>query len=257
MKINFDYHTHTTYSHGKASILDNAISAKEKGLNGIAITDHGFSHVIFGMKRNKVAKMRAECEKASNQTGVKVLLGIEANINGEAGATCLKPSDYENLDVFLCGIHRGVMHQTLNDIKKLLFDNFRYVHSKREVPKSLIDYNTRVYINAIKNNPIDVLTHLNYLVFADAKQVAQCCADYGTYLEISTKKIHLTPKEWQDVFDTKVNFVINSDAHSPDRIGDIALFEELKKQIDFPMDRIHNVGDKHPNLRFTEFKKHL
>lgn len=257
MKINFDYHTHTTYSHGKASILENAAKAKEIGLEGIAITDHGFSHMLFGMRRRKVDKMSRECAEAAQKTGIKVLLGIEANITGEEGKTCLKESDYENLDVFLCGIHRGVFHQTMKDLNKLLIANFNYVHNKKEVPKSLIDYNTRVYINAIKNNPIDIITHLNYLVFADAKQVAQCCADYGTYLEISTKKVHLTEKEWQDVFDTKVNFVINSDAHSTDRIGDMKLFYELNKHIDFPLGRIHNVGDKHPTLRFTEFKKHL
>ena len=50
MKITLDLHTHTTYSHGKGSILDNAISAKQKGVEGIAITDHGFSHPAFGMR---------------------------------------------------------------------------------------------------------------------------------------------------------------------------------------------------------------
>ena len=58
-KINFDLHTHTTYSHGTGSILDNAVSAKEKGLYGIAITDHGFSHPAFGMRRKYLDKMRA------------------------------------------------------------------------------------------------------------------------------------------------------------------------------------------------------
>ena len=32
MIIYGDYHTHTTYSHGKGSIIDNAIAAKNKGL---------------------------------------------------------------------------------------------------------------------------------------------------------------------------------------------------------------------------------
>ena len=37
-----DYHTHTVYSHGTGSVLENALIAKEKGLKEIAITDHGF-----------------------------------------------------------------------------------------------------------------------------------------------------------------------------------------------------------------------
>ena len=51
MKINFDLHTHTVYSHGKGTIAENAATAKEKGLYGIGITDHGFSHPAFGMRR--------------------------------------------------------------------------------------------------------------------------------------------------------------------------------------------------------------
>ena len=56
MKINYDLHTHTIYSHGKGTIEENAQAAKEKGLEGIAITDHGFSHPAFGMKRKKLAE---------------------------------------------------------------------------------------------------------------------------------------------------------------------------------------------------------
>ena len=54
MKINFDLHTHTVYSHGKGTIAENAKSAAEKGLYGIGITDHGFSHPAFGMRRKKL-----------------------------------------------------------------------------------------------------------------------------------------------------------------------------------------------------------
>ena len=49
MKILGDYHTHTTFSHGKGKVLDNALSAKEKGLAEIAIADHGFGHLLYGM----------------------------------------------------------------------------------------------------------------------------------------------------------------------------------------------------------------
>ena len=112
MKITLDLHTHTTYSHGKGTILENALSAKEKGISGIAITDHGFSHPAFGMRRRKVAQMRSECASAEQQTGVKVLLGIESNIRGRDGTIDVKLEDYKNLDVCLAGVHKFIFYKT-------------------------------------------------------------------------------------------------------------------------------------------------
>ena len=36
MLLTGDYHTHTIYSHGSGTVLDNALAAKEKGLKEIA-----------------------------------------------------------------------------------------------------------------------------------------------------------------------------------------------------------------------------
>ena len=36
MILSSDYHTHTKYSHGKGTIIENAIVAKQKGLKKIA-----------------------------------------------------------------------------------------------------------------------------------------------------------------------------------------------------------------------------
>ena len=49
-KMIFDYHTHTTFSHGKGSIEDNVKAAVAAGLSGIAITDHGPGHLTYGVK---------------------------------------------------------------------------------------------------------------------------------------------------------------------------------------------------------------
>ena len=75
-----DYHTHTIYSHGTGTVLENAMVAKEKGLKEIAITDHGFSHMYFGLKREKLADLRRDIDEATQKTGVKVYLGVEANL---------------------------------------------------------------------------------------------------------------------------------------------------------------------------------
>ena len=58
MILTSDYHTHTVYSHGKGTVLENALVAKEVGLKEIAISDHGFSHPAFGLTKRKLPKIR-------------------------------------------------------------------------------------------------------------------------------------------------------------------------------------------------------
>lgn len=255
MNITFDLHTHTVYSHGKGTVEENAVSAKEKGLYGIGITDHGFSHPAFGMRRKKLDLMRADCAAAEEKTGEKILLGIESNLRGESGSIDVVEKDYPNLDLILAGVHRFIFYKSLGDFVHLLCGNvFRSV-LKSPPSKRLVDYNTRCYVNAVKNNPIDVLTHVGYLCYCDPVEVAKVCADYGTYFEINTKKTHLSDEDWRKVIDTGVRFVIDSDAHSVDRIGDTAQAEELFKRVDFPLDRIDNIDGRLPNLRFANYKK--
>ena len=255
MKINLDLHTHTVYSHGKGTIEENAVSAKGKGLYGIAVTDHGFSHPAFGMRRKKLAKMRRECTLAEQKTGVKVLLGIESNIRGKGGSIDVIPKDYDKLDVVLAGVHKFIFYKTIGDFFRLLVRNMLHDKFKMKATDRLIKYNTECYINAIKNNPIDVLTHVGFGCKCDAEAVAKVAKEYGTAIEISTKKTHLSDEEWKKVIATGVNFVIDSDAHSTDRIGDVALAEDLFSRVEFPMERILNIDGKIPKLRFAKFKE--
>lgn len=254
--IDYDFHTHTVYSHGTGSIMENALVAKNKGIKLIGITDHGFNHPCYRVKRKYLPQMKEECAGAYGQTGVKVLLGIEANIIGISGATDVEKSDYEYLDLYLAGIHRFVKCDKFSDYFKLLGANMFANAFRVKPPKSLVRDCTAAYVNAIKNNPIDIVTHVNFCCFADAVEVARCCEDYGTYFEINTKKTHLSDEEWQNVIDkTNVGFVVDSDAHSPDRVGDTLLADELMKRVKFPENRIFNMYGNVPDLRYTRFKK--
>ena len=60
IEIYADYHTHTKYSHGKGTIMENVLVAKSKGLTEIAITDHGLRHIAFGVRANRIERMRDE-----------------------------------------------------------------------------------------------------------------------------------------------------------------------------------------------------
>ena len=89
-------------------------------------------------------------------------------------------------------------------------------------------------------------------------EVAKCAADYGTYIELNSKKSHLTDEELNDIVQkTSARFIVDSDAHSASRVGDTKLVEEQLSRLDFPMDRIDNIDGRLPNFRFAEFKKHI
>ena len=257
MLLTGDYHTHTPFSHGKNTVEENAQRAKELGLKQIGISDHGFSHVAFGIRRRQIKDYRAECKAAAEKFGIDVLVGIESNVLGLNGVADLRPSDYENFDMFLCGKHVFVWYDGFGNCMKYGAGNY-FARKEQKTSQKLIDNNTKAYLNVIKKNPIDAVTHLNYLCRANALEVAKCAADYGTYIELNSKKTHLTDDELCDIVaKTDARFIINSDAHSADRVGEIRLVEEQLDRVNFPKERIDNIDGRCPNFRFAEYKKHL
>ena len=110
-------------------------------------------------------------------------------------------------------------------------------------------------IEVIKKNPVDVITHLNFCSFLDPVEVAKVASDYGTYIELNAKKVHLSDEDLFRVYNTGARFIIDSDAHTPDRVGEISLIENTLKRINFPIDRIDNIDGKLPDFRFKAFKE--
>lgn len=255
MILTSDYHTHTKYSHGSGSVSDNAFAAKKIGLKEIGITDHGFAHPAFGLNKRKLPDLVKDCKKATESSGVKVLAGIESNIIGKDGTVDLKQKNYDYFDIFLAGLHKFVMFKPWTFLSVSLPDITATYLKKKEVSASLIKRNTETFINVIKKNPVDVITHLNFFCFADAKEVGKACADYGTYIELNSKKTHLTDEEIYELLKTDVNFVIDSDAHSPERVGEISLVEKMIERTGFPLERIKNIDGRLPDFRFRKFKE--
>ncbi len=263
MLLTGDYHTHTVYSHGggfkhgKGTVLENVMRAKEIGLKEIAITDHGFEQMAWGLKYKEFPQLIKDCRAAAEKTGLHVYVGMEANLCDENGRTDMPEKEYENFDIFLMGIHRFVKFSSFRDLWNMLIRNSFHMVFKN-VPESLIRFNTNALINSIKKNPIDIITHLNFQCFCDVVEVAKAARDYGTYIELNSKKIHLTDEELAKVCDTGVRFVIDSDAHSPDRVGDTKLVENMLSRVPIPRERIDNIDGKFPAFRFKEYKeKHL
>lgn len=254
MVLTADYHTHTPYSHGENTVLENAIAAKNAGLKQVAITDHGFNHLLFGLKRKRLAELREEIDEAQKVTGLDVLMGMESNLISLDGDTDMRESDLVHFDIYLCGIHEVLKYKSFSDMYHIMIKNYTAYKLGKKPSQSVIDNTTRAYVNAVMKNPIDILTHINYKCYCNLKEVAKVCADYGTYIEINTKKRHVSAEELNAMASTGVRFVVDSDAHSADRVGDTKIAEELLAQASVSLDRIDNIDGRLPKFRFAEYK---
>ena len=231
----YDHHTHTTYSHGKGSILDNVRAAHEKGLKSIAITDHGPGNFFYGMKMKLIPQMREDIKAAKEiYPDVKVFLGVEANTILKVPYLDVKPSEWDKLDIVLAGYHFAVMGSGMVPNRLGLKS------------QSLLVQNTDMILNALYysedcGNHIDILTHPGDKGPFDIDNIARACEDTGTFMEINLKHPHLSVSEIKTAANYDVKFVISSDAHVPQNVG---IFEpQLLRALDAGLDpeRIVNI----------------
>ena len=246
-KIFADLHTHTTYSHGTGSVEDNVRAAKFRGLSLVAITDHGIRHPLVGVRREKFPAMRRDAEAAEKKFGIEVRLGIEANIFGMSGEIDLSEKDISELDIVLAGFHASARPQRASDA--FLFQANLLAGRLGRSSKEQIARNTRAYITCIKGFPVDVITHPGFWLQLDCVELGKACADYGTYVEISSR--HRVPdlSGLEDFMKSGVMFVINSDAHRPQDVGRWGYALDLAARAGLDESRIANAGNKKLKLR--------
>jgi len=214
-RMTFDWHTHTTYSHGKGSIEDNVRIAHERGLSEIAITDHGPGHLTYGFKMEKVPEIRAEIQRLSGiYPDVKVLLGVEANTMRIAPYLDVRQEEFGEFDLVIAGYHFGLLRAGM--VPNWLNSHFGWFSGPSS---SLKVKNTAMILDALYNNDIKVLTHPGDKGPFDIEDIARACADTDTLLEINMKHAHLTAEEIRQAAKYDVKFIIGSDAHVPEAVG--------------------------------------
>lgn len=216
----FDHHTHTIYSHGKGTIEDNVKEAVAKGLESIAITDHGPGHLTYGIDRNKLPQMRAEIEELQlKYPQIKILLGVEANTLRVEPFLDVAPEERKDYDILLAGYHFGILNAGMvpNYLNKHagLFGGETSTLKVKNTAMML----DALYYNEEHGNHIDVLTHPGDKGPFDIADIARACADTGTFIEINDKHHHLTVEEIKIAAAFDVKFIIGSDAHIPSRVG--------------------------------------
>lgn len=243
-----DYHTHTRYSrhgHGKGTVLENASVALDKGLKQIAITDHGFNHRFYGVRRKDIAQVKEDILNSKEVTGIDILLGVEANLISTDGSIDIEEQDFEFLDLLLMGYHKMVKMESLKDQKDLFLANL--LGSPFAPSKERLSRNTTAFLKALDKYPIDVITHLNYGFPTDTLAVARMAKEKGTLIELNGKRINFTDQELEIMAEEGVKFIVNSDAHSPKRVGECNNAMNTIFRLGLPLSQVVNI-DKLPKF---------
>jgi len=241
-RLRYDLHTHTTFSHGKGSIEDNVKEAILKGLETVGISDHGPGHVTYGVKRSNIAVMRSEVERLKPlYPGIEILLGVEANIINPSGRLDVTEEELKQFDYLLAGYHYGVFGEKPAfalgiHAQNLIVSGWFHQSTKQQKKR-----NTDLAMRAIYENEIKILTHPGDKGPFDIKEIALACADRGTLMEISTWHNWLTVDGIKQAAKTDARFVISSDAHTSERIGDCQGAVDRIKEAGLDFERVENL----------------
>lgn len=247
LRINGDYHTHTIFSHGKGTIEENVERAKQLNLEAVAITDHGFNQPFAGVNPKSFSKMQKIVEDLkAKEKQIKIYLGVEANLMNLDGQIDLTKEQEEMMDIILCGYHITATQRKLKPlfttIPAAMLGNMHYCS------KSQLIKNTKAFINMVKNYKVDVVTHPGFNLYVDYSELGKVCADYGTYVEISSRHNVPDEKGLEELLKTECKFIVNSDAHKLEQIGNCQYALNLVEKYNI-QDRVVNIGNKELKLR--------
>ena len=221
MEIKTDLHCHTIAStHAYSTIMELAQSAAAKGMEAIAMTDHGIAlpdapHMWhFENLRSLPAYMH----------GIRILKGCEANIVDPAGTLDMPERLLKRFDIVVASIHApsyggepggdhtaaymaAVENPYVDIIGHSGNPNYRYDYDKvllkaKELHK-LIEINDHSFVVRQEN-------------VALCRMIALKCKEYG---------VHIT---------------VDSDAHFCGDVGDYTRAETMLREIDFPEEFIAN-----------------
>ncbi len=206
--LKIDLHTHSISSgHAFNTIYELAQAASEKGLELIAITDHGpnmegSAHLEYFSMVKRVPR---------ELFGVKILFGCEANIIDHDGTLDIPIEYLKSLDIVLIGFHK-------------LTDYPKYSTRKK---------NTIAMIKAIEKYPVNIIAHPYRLDFPIiVEEVVKAALSLNILLEINNSIFRTTEYNLNNepILETRKmitvskqnggKLIINSDAHIASEIGD-------------------------------------
>jgi DNA polymerase (family 10) len=202
-----DLHCHTTWSDGRATVLEMGATARDRGYEYVAICDHTTSvRVVPGLDRDAVRRQREEIEEANQRLApFRVLAGIECDILAD-GTLDLDDDTLAALDWVQLSLHAG---------------------QRREAAEL-----TRIVTEAMRNPHVSALSHPKGRILnhrpenaLDLDAVFEVARETKVALEINglPDRLDLSSSHAADALANGVTLVVASDAHSTRGLASLEL----------------------------------
>lgn len=214
-RIFADLHTHTYYSHGKGSPRDNVLAAVSRGLEKVAVSEHGPGHFTFGVRGKKLERLNAELDSLKREFDdrIDVLKGLELNVTGFGKTDC--PENRDDYDVVILGYHKSVAPFNRTALGVWGESLLKIRNDPHE--------NAEAILAAAESCRADIISHPNLYLKVDIPYMAKCCRELGILLEVNSSRVTLSKRELKIIKNAGCGLIIGSDAHTPDRVGDFVL----------------------------------
>jgi DNA polymerase (family 10) len=222
--IRGDLHCHTTWSDGKASVLEMGEAARARGYEYLAICDHTVAvRVVPGLGADDVRRQGEEIELANELLApFRVLRGIECDIRPD-GTLDLEDEVLAELDWVQISLHAG-QRRSMEELTRIVTEAMRSPYaSALSHPKGRI-------LNHRPENALDL----------DA--VFETALETGVALEINglPDRLDLSDRHAAEALAAGVDLVLNSDAHSTGGLASLEYSIATARRAATARDRVVN-----------------
>ena len=197
-EVRGDLQMHSTWSDGSATLEEMARSAKEKGYEYIAVTDHSFSvRVANGLTEERFRKQWKEIEKLNDELApFRILKGVELEIRSD-GSLDFERKFLDGFDLVGASLHQSFRQDAIKLTE-------RAVSALLHPSVDFLCHPTNRLIGRREANPIDL------------PRVIRTAKDNGKMLEVDGQPQRLDLDEgWaRRAMEEGVPIVVDSDAHS-------------------------------------------
>ncbi|GBE57253.1 DNA polymerase/3'-5' exonuclease PolX [bacterium BMS3Abin01] len=205
--IKGDLHVHSDWSDGRGTIRDMADSARRRGCEYIAISDHSQSLAVAGgLTPARLERQLKEIGKINaGADGFHIFTGMEVDIKAD-GSLDLPDDSLEALDFVTVSIHSG------------------FTQERRQIMARLTAAMEKPFVRSI-GHPTGRLISRRDAYEVDVDELIATAARTGTALEINSHywRLDLCDLHARAAQEAGVRLVINSDAHTPGDAGNLRL----------------------------------